>query len=294
MLVEYQVVEPLLQVADRHLHKVRDAHSAYLDVFRFFLQARSVTVRTNGLAAIAAHHHAILNFVLVVFDHLEEGIDAHLLVDVFRVGGQPMPKPVFFLSRKVHVRLEDGELVARCPSAKLVLPLFHLVAVPALHAPFIDRECAVGNHQFLVDANHAAKAFARGTGAKRGIEREHVVVGLLKLDAVGLEACGKVVADIAREEHQSALSVALIESGLSRVQQSRYGFLVVIHRKTVDEQPQQTVARRCLLLLGLIEQRLVLYEIFNSVEFPFIEQPHVSLLDVHFKLFAERAVLGDV
>ena len=220
MLAQLQAVEPFLEVADGHLHEIGDAHAVDFHIFGFLFQTCAVTIRTDGLSAIAAHHHAILYLVLVLLDHVEESVDGYLLVDVLRIGGKSVPKPVFFLSRQVHVGLEDGEIVAGCTPAEFVLPLLHLLTVPALHAAFIDGEGGIGNHQFLVDADDAAETLAGGTGPKRGVEGKHIIAGLLKLDAVSFETGGEIVGNVAGKEHQAAFAVALIESRLCGVQEA--------------------------------------------------------------------------
>ena len=205
-----------------------------------------------------------------------------------------MPQPVLFLARQFQIRLEDGELVAGSAAAEFVLPHLHLVAMPALHASLIDGKRAVGNHEFLVDTDDTPETFAGGTGAKRRIEREHIVVGFFKLDAVGLETSREIVADVAGKEHQPALTVAFIESCLRRVKQTRDHVLAVVNRKTVDKQPQHVLLFFRPLAVSLVEQGFVLDEVFNPDELTLIEKPCISLLDIHFELFAERAVFGNV
>ena len=78
MLVECQVVKPFLESDNGHLHQIGDASSVYLDVFCFRFQAGAVTLRTGCLASITCLHHAVLNLILILLEHLEELVDARL------------------------------------------------------------------------------------------------------------------------------------------------------------------------------------------------------------------------
>ena len=82
MLLELQVVEPCQQVDYRHLHKVGDALAVDFHVRSLLLQSCTVAVGALGLTTIATHHDAILYLVLVLPDHIEEGIYRHLLMRV--------------------------------------------------------------------------------------------------------------------------------------------------------------------------------------------------------------------
>ena len=48
-----------------------------------------------------------------------------------------MPQPVFLLLRQVHIGFEDGEVVDGGMTDKPLLPLLHLLTVPAHHATVI-------------------------------------------------------------------------------------------------------------------------------------------------------------
>ena len=187
MVVELQVVEPCLQSDHGHLHQVGDAVAVDLHIFCLGLQSGAVTDGTGGLATIPGHHHPILYLVLVVLHHFEELVDTGLLFLAF-VRGQPVPEPVFLLARQVHVGLEDGKVVLSRMPAEPLLPLLHLLTVPAHHAPVVHAEGGIGNYQSLVDADHTAKALTLRTGTCRGVEGEEDIRRLLEGDAVGLEA----------------------------------------------------------------------------------------------------------
>ena len=105
-----------------------------------------------------------------------------------------MPEPVFLFALEFIIGFEDGEIVGDGTSAELLFPLFHLFAVPAHHTALVNTERGIRYHKMLVDAHHLAKALALRACSSRRIEREHIVVGLFKLYAITLEACGEVIA----------------------------------------------------------------------------------------------------
>ena len=163
VFVKFKPLEPHHEVSDGHFDEVGQALAPDFHPFGLRLQSCAVALGADGLSAIAAHHDAILNLILVLPDHFEKCIDAHLVVDVLvALGGQSVPQHVFFLLREFQIRLENREIVLGSPAAELVFPHAHLVAMPALHASVIDAERGVGNDQPLVDADDIAKAFAFG------------------------------------------------------------------------------------------------------------------------------------
>ena len=120
------------------MYQVGNAASANLHVVGLRLQSRTVTLRTGRLATIACQHHAILNLILVLLHHVEEGVNRHLLIlRTLAVAGQSVPQHVLLALRQRHVGFEDGEIVQRGTSAEFVLPVLHLLAVPAYHAAVI-------------------------------------------------------------------------------------------------------------------------------------------------------------
>ena len=106
VLIQLQVAEELLQVVDRQVHQLGDGASAYLYIAGFLLQTGAVAGRTIGFPPIACQHHAVLNLILVLLQHLEEGVDASLF-------SRAVPQIVLLLLSKLIVRSEDGEVVSR-------------------------------------------------------------------------------------------------------------------------------------------------------------------------------------
>ena len=208
MGLKFQAREPFLQADDRHLYEIGDAAPTNLHVFGLGLQTCPVTLRTGGLAPVTGQHHAVLDLVLVLLHHIEEGIDARLLL-LTLIAGQPVPQPVFLLLCQVHIRLEDGEVIVGCTTAEPVEPLLHLFPVPADHTSVVYREGRIGDDQLLVDTDDTSEPLTLRTGACRGIEGEQLVARLFEHDTVSLETCREVVADVRWWEHQTEFTVPL-------------------------------------------------------------------------------------
>ena len=253
MFRQFQTVEPFLQSDDGHLHQVGDAPSTDLDVVGLRFQTCTMTHRTGGLAPVPTEHHTVLYLILVLRQHLEECVDAWLLL-LPLIGGKTVPKPVFLLLGQFHIWFEDGEVVVGGMSTEPFLPFLHLLTVPAYHTTLIDRQGRVGDDQSFVDADDTTEALALRTGTCRGVEREHVVVGFLEGHAVGLELHGEIIEDVRGREQQAQLTMSFKEGGLGRVRQSGDGVLRVVSRQTVDDQEE-------LLVVG-IAHRLGLLQVF--------------------------------
>ena len=234
MSVEFQTVEPLLEANDGHLHEVGDAAAADLYIVGFGLQTGAVTDGTIRLSPVAGKHHAVLDLILIILQHLEELVDARFLLRVL-IGRKSVPQPVFLSLGEVHVGFEDGEIIVGGMTDEPLLPLFHLIPVPADDTAVIDGERGVGDDQFLVDTDDASEALTLGTGACGRVEGEHLVVGLLEGDAVGLETHGEIVEDRWREE-QAEFAVALEEGCLGGVHEARDGVFGIIGREAVDDE----------------------------------------------------------
>ena len=163
MLVQLQVAEELLQVVDRQVHQLGDGSSAYLYIAGFLLQTGAVAGRTIGLTPIACQHHAVLNLILVLLQHLEEGVDASLF-------SRAVPQIVLLLLSQLIVRSEDGEVVSRGFVQEFLQPFAHLFASPAHHGTVVYGECPVRDNQLFVNANHLAETLAGRTGTDGRVE----------------------------------------------------------------------------------------------------------------------------
>ena len=86
--------------------------------------------------------------------------------------------------------------------------------MPANHTAIVDTEGGVRDDQLLVDAHHFPKPLTFRTGTCGGVEGKHLVVGLLKGHAIGLEAYGEIIADEGGHKDQSAPAVTFVEGSL--------------------------------------------------------------------------------
>ena len=216
-----QIPEPFQQVAYGHLYKVGYASPINLYPVGLLLKTSATTIRTRGASTIATQHHTILYLILVVFDHLEERVDANLVMNVHvLLGWQPMPQHILLGLGQGIVGGEDGEVVFLCASAELFLPSLHLLSMPAFDASLIDTQRRIGDNQFLVNADDASKALAGRAGPYRRVEGEHIVIGLFEGYAVGLESCGELVGQVGWYEYQYAGAVAFVHGGLCRIDQA--------------------------------------------------------------------------
>ena len=198
-----------------------------------------MTFGTDRLTSITTQQHSVLDLILILFHDLKESINADLLVHIESLfGWQAVPEHILLFLGEFVIRFENRESIFRRTFAKLVFPYPHPFAMPALHAPVIHTQCGVGDHQLLINTDNAAKSLAFGARAEWGIEREHIVVGFFKVHAIGFEACGKVIRDIRGQKHQPTFAVAFIQSCFSGIYQARHRILRIVHRHTVDEQPE--------------------------------------------------------
>ena len=247
-----------------------------------------MTLGAGSLAAITGEHHAVLDLVLVLFEHSEESVDRHLLLLGQGVLlGVAVPEQVTLFARQLIIRREDGEAFFLRPSAEFVPPHPHLVAAPAHHRAVVDGQRAVRDDQSLVEPDDAAEAFAARAGAEGRIEGEHVVVGVVEGHPIGLETRREVVDGTRGIDADHALAVALVESGLGRIHKTGYGVLVVGDGHAVDEQ-----GNRGGVGVGLAG---VLVEIvFYAHHLATGVNARESLLQVDLELLAERAAAGHV
>ena len=88
---------------------------------------------------------------------------------------KPMPQPSLVFLRETVVRLKDGEAISYSPAAEFILPYLHLLSVPALDTPLVDREGGICDDKRLVYAYDLAIPLAFRACTCRGVEREHIV-----------------------------------------------------------------------------------------------------------------------
>ena len=229
---ERELVEEGLQFGDGEGHQFGDGTSAHLDIVSLRFQPCAVALGTDRLAAVASQHHPVLYLVQVLLHHAEEGIDA---LEIARALPQHLP----LLIGQFVVGGKDGKSRFVGIEHHLVAPFAHHLASPADHGSVIDRERAVGHHQVLVNAYHAAETLTLRTGSKGRDEGEHLVIGLFKGDAVCLELGAEAVeagAAVSAIEAEEAGSVAFIHGRLQRVGQPADALLLVRGRQAVYQQ----------------------------------------------------------
>ena len=115
-------------------------------------------------------------------------------------------------------------------------PFAHFLSAPAHYGAVVYGEGAVGDNKMLVDANDTSEAFAFRTCPDGGVEREHLVVGLFKRDAVRLEFGAETVEAgraVRLVETQQAGSVTLVHGGFGRVGKAADGIFVAGNRHAV-------------------------------------------------------------
>ena len=136
---------------------------------------------TYRFASVSCQHDAVLYLVLVLAEHVEEGIYEYLVglfpLTLFSVS---VPEYVFFLLGKFIVRLKYRKTFWALPTYKFLLPHPHFLTCWR-------------------------------------IEREHLVVGFFKANAVGLKANGEAVQSAARIETQQAFAISFKEGGFYRI-----------------------------------------------------------------------------
>ena len=211
-LVKCQLGKPLCQVLDRHAHQVTDGHSAHLDVLGMGLEPRAVADGAYGLAAVAGQQHAKLDGIGFTLYPLKEAVDAAPLAIA-----RAVPQQVALSLCQLVVGLVDREVVPCRNMDELSFPFAHHLSTPAHHGVVIHRATPVGNHQVLVNADHAAEAFARGACPDGVVEVEHQVARLVKGHPVQFKALRKAVLDhgsVLLPHHDDALVLALVEGRL--------------------------------------------------------------------------------
>ena len=186
MRIKLQMVKESLQFIDGHIHQLADVLSTYTHIRSFRLQSGAMTFRTCGLTSIASHHHTILYLVLILFHHLEKGIDS------FKIRCTLPEHPPLFVSKFI-IGCEDGKTGLFCPFDDHISPHAHFIATPTDHSTIIHRERTIGDYQMLIDANDFTKALAFWACTQRRIEGEHVFGRFLKRHAIGFKLRTKTI-----------------------------------------------------------------------------------------------------
>ena len=269
VLIQLQVVEKDFQFGDGQVYQLGDAASAHPYITGFGLQPGAVAFGAKGFTAITRQHYTVLYLVLVLLQHLEEGVDA------LEVAGS-FPQHAALPVRQFVIGCENGEAGFLRAAYHHVFPFAHFLSAPAHYGAVVYGEGAVGDNKMLVDANDTSEAFAFRTCPDGGVEREHLVVGLFKRDAVRLEFGAETVEAgraVRLVETQQAGSVTLVHGGFGRVGKAADGIFVAGNRHAVYQEEY-----------GIAVFGAVLVDAYHlSIYFQTVE----ALLHVYFQLLLQ-------
>ena len=206
--------------------------------------------------------------------------------------------------RKLVVGLVDGESQLFCLPDELRFKAAHLLAPPARHRVAVHGLRLVGDDEVFVDADNFSVALAAAAGAKRVVEAEQVLRGLLKRDAVRLEAAGErrtrrhpaAGRGNGKVGHQN-VAVSLKECGLHRIADVVQRLLVAGGGKAVDEDEHLAAHLHRLPLLALFGQRRQV--LLNAGNAPLPAgvgnaYPAKAFVEEQRKLFDEPHAVGQV
>ena len=101
------LVKPFREIFDRHFCQVRNSLAVDPDIKSFGAQPASVAFGADSASAVSRHHDAVLNLILVFFNHFEETVDSREVGAVAAV-----PEKVELVGPEILIRLMDGEFCA--------------------------------------------------------------------------------------------------------------------------------------------------------------------------------------
>ena len=131
-----------------------------------------------------------------------------------------MPEQIALFFGEIVVGFKDGEVVLLSTAQEFFAPHTQFFATPAHHSSIIDREGGVGDDEVLIDAHDFTKTFTAWASSHGRVEREKIVGGFFKGDAVGFKSGGEMFQILLGIEAQKAFSVAFKKSGFHRVGES--------------------------------------------------------------------------
>ena len=242
---EGEGVKPRREFAHGTAHQFGDGRASHPHIEGFGAQSGTVARGAVGLATIAREHDAVLDFVLIFFEHTEERVDADIALAVAPCHAfTAVPQQVALLWGEVEVGLKDGEIVGSGFAHELLQPDAHLLSAPAHHRPIMDGEGTVGHDKTLVDADDAAETLALGAGTHRGVEGKKIVARIFKFDAIGFKAGREPFERAVRIETQQAFPIAFKECRFDRVGEARNAVLGTVHHQAVEQQEQTAFGLR--------------------------------------------------
>ena len=98
MLGQRERVKIFLELRYGHLNQLVDGFAAHLNVTGLLAQTCSVTLGADGLAAVPGQHYAVLDLVLALFQHTEEGVNTGFLpAALVTAAAASVPQVIFLL-----------------------------------------------------------------------------------------------------------------------------------------------------------------------------------------------------
>ena len=221
---EVQRLEEIIERVHLHGHQFRNRLSSHLHIVGVGAQARTVAVGAACLALVARAHDPILNLIGVLLD---KGETVAYALGIFTT----VPKNILFLLGQLFIGAVNGETLPLGIADEILFPFAHLLAPPHGHGIVVDRERCIGNHQVLAHSHHRTYALAGLACPVRIIETEEVDAGFYKTHAVGLEFVRKFQKArmaVGRGDFHMTLALALMESGLHGIEQTRIELVVFL------------------------------------------------------------------
>ena len=186
---EVNGAEEFLGLSDGQRGGLADVQAAQADAASFGPQALAAAIRTLGIAAILAEHHAHVQLVSLPLHLREEAVDAGKAALAAQHGfargfGKVAPGHVERHAQLRRMLLQIGE------------PGPALGPVPGVDRAVIEAQALVGNHQVQVEVHRVAKALAARTGAEGIVEAEQARLRLAAgaMAALALVQSGKAMA----------------------------------------------------------------------------------------------------
>ena len=138
------------------------------------LQTCAATVAARRVTAVLGEQDADVHLVGLGFKVFKETLDAiPLLVPLARPIRRALDHPMVLLGGELVPRRVTRNACCFGVTHQIVLALLPCRGLYRFDGPHAQREFVVGNHQAIVHANDAAKAFALGACTCRRIEGKH-------------------------------------------------------------------------------------------------------------------------
>ncbi len=131
---ELQLIEKFFKLGNRHRHEFGNRFFTHFHIQRFGLQSCTPTRWTKRFSTITRQHDPVLYFIEILFEHPKKIVDAVNSQFVTSV-----PQDVFFFVGQIVIGTINGKIHFVGIVDKLLAPLAHFFASPALHTFFLNR-----------------------------------------------------------------------------------------------------------------------------------------------------------